>query len=113
MSGSQTLNENIADIGGLKASYKAYKDWEMKNGAEPRLPGFESFTPKQMFWIFFASFTCEKTHPELIKHLLITDEHSPLEFRVIGSILNTREFSEDFSCPAGSNMNPLEKCTLW
>ena len=39
LDGNLTLNENIADIEGLRMSYQAYKDSVMKLGPEPRLPG--------------------------------------------------------------------------
>ena len=33
--------------------------------------------------------------------------------RVIGAIVNSRDFSEAFQCKEGSAMNPEDKCELW
>ena len=33
--------------------------------------------------------------------------------KVIGSISNSKEFSEHFHCPPGSPMNPHHKCEVW
>lgn len=41
------------------------------------------------------------------------DEHSPAMFRVLGTMSNLKEFSEDFDCKVGSNMNPEKKCEVW
>ncbi|VDP79284.1 unnamed protein product [Schistosoma curassoni] len=48
-----TLGENIADNGGLKAAYKAFKKLEAKYSDKPILPGLK-FTPDQLFFIGFA-----------------------------------------------------------
>ncbi|KAG8506648.1 Endothelin-converting enzyme 1 [Galemys pyrenaicus] len=56
---------------------------------------------------------CSVRTPESSHEGLITDPHSPSRFRVIGSISNSREFSEHFHCPPGSPMNPQHKCEVW
>lgn len=56
---------------------------------------------------------CSVRTPESSHEGLITDPHSPSRFRVIGSISNSREFSEHFHCPLGSPMNPPNKCEVW
>ena len=66
-----------------------------------------------MFWISFANAYCGKISPEALRQFLVTDLHSPREFRVIGPLSNIPDFAKDFNCPTGSPMNPTEKCTVW
>ena len=113
MQGWSTQGENIADNGGMEAAYLAYESWEKRNGVEPRLPGLEAYSARQMFWISFGNVWCAKYRPEYLRDLILTDPHTPNEFRVIGSLSNLPEFSRDFGCPVGSGMNPAVKCKVW
>nr|XP_036855854.1 endothelin-converting enzyme 1 [Manis javanica] len=112
VNGRHTLGENIADNGGLKAAYRAYQNWVKKNGAEQTLPTL-GLTNNQLFFLGFAQVWCSVRTPESSHEGLITDPHSPSRFRVIGSISNSKEFSEHFQCPSGSPMNPPHKCEVW
>uniref|UniRef100_A0A6J0SS69 Endothelin-converting enzyme 1 n=2 Tax=Pogona vitticeps TaxID=103695 RepID=A0A6J0SS69_9SAUR len=112
INGRHTLGENIADNGGLKAAYRAYQNWVRKNGVERTLPAL-GLTNDQLFFIGFAQVWCSVRTPESSHEGLVTDSHSPSRFRVIGTVSNSREFSEHFQCPPGSPMNPLQKCEVW
>ncbi|KAL9887927.1 M13 family metallopeptidase neprilysin 2 isoform 1-T1 [Glossina fuscipes fuscipes] len=112
LNGINTQGENIADNGGLKESYWAYKNWVAQNGVEPRLPGLD-YTPEQMFWISAAQTWCAKIRKETLRMRITTGAHSPNEFRVLGTLSNTKDFSRDFQCPEGSPMNPVHKCHVW
>nr|XP_056705971.1 endothelin-converting enzyme 2 [Euleptes europaea] len=112
VNGKQTLGENIADNGGLKAAYNAYKAWLKKNGEEKRLPSVD-LTSHQLFFLGFAQVWCSVRTPESSHEGLVTDPHSPDKFRVIGTLSNSRDFVEHFGCPAGSLMNPGKPCEVW
>lgn len=60
------------------------------------------------FQVWCSAVTEETTNLQMEK-----DSHSPPRFRVIGSIANLNEFSQEFKCPATSAMNPSPKCDLW
>lgn len=63
MNGVDTQGENLADNGGLRMSFKAYKNFVNKFGPEfdPGLPGEMSrFTPDQLFFMSFASVSIQK-----------------------------------------------------
>ncbi|XP_030078217.1 endothelin-converting enzyme 1 isoform X2 [Microcaecilia unicolor] len=112
VNGKQTLGENIADNGGLKAAYRAYKNWVKKNGDEEVLPTLD-LSNHQLFFVGFAQVWCSVRTPESSHEGLITDPHSPSRYRVIGTVSNSREFSEHFQCPLGAPMNPEHKCEVW
>ena len=112
LNGINTQGENIADNGGIKEAYLAYKEWVRRNQPEQSLPGLP-YTPEQLFWISAANTWCSKYRPEAMKLRITTGYHSPGKFRVLGPLSNMNEFSKDFNCPLGSKMNPEKKCTVW
>ncbi|XP_063858887.1 neprilysin-1-like isoform X1 [Scylla paramamosain] len=114
VSGVQTLGENIADNGGIREAFHAYKMYVNRYGEEPRLPGLEEFSPDHIFYLSFANPWCEHKSPEMALQLLFLDAHSPGKFRVLGSLSNDDEFSKVWNCPAGSPMNSgKDRCLLW
>lgn len=113
LNGRNTQGENIADIGGMKIAKLAYNSWLYDHHEEPRLVGFEQFSPIQMFWISSAECWCTVMRPENLKIMVMLDPHSPVEYRVNNYVSNHETFGKDFNCPAGSNMNPIRKCKLW
>ena len=51
LNGKTTLSENIADNGGMKVAFQAYKSWIKKARKDSFvLPGLD-FTPDQLFFI--------------------------------------------------------------
>ncbi|NXX62665.1 NEP protein, partial [Scopus umbretta] len=112
LSGINTLGENIADNGGIRQAYKAYENFVKKHGKEKLLPGLE-MNHKQLFFLNFAQVWCGTYRPEYAVNSIKTDVHSPGKFRVIGSLQNSPEFSEAFSCTKTNYMDPPKKCRVW
>ncbi|XP_039232277.1 neprilysin-1 [Drosophila yakuba] len=119
---STAQKENIADNGGIRLAYAAYRKWfesQMTNSssvnqvlAKETLPNLR-YSANQLFFISFAQFWCNDVHPEVKTMQVLTDNHTPGKFRVIGTLSNLKEFSKEFNCPAESAMNPCEKCILY
>ncbi|RWS14267.1 membrane metallo-endopeptidase-like 1 isoform X3 [Dinothrombium tinctorium] len=112
INGINTQGENIADNGGLKEAYFAYKRYEQEFGKELHLPGL-NFNSDQLFFLSFANVWCRKVRPKALKMSLELGAHSPGNFRVIGTLSNSNEFAKAFKCPKGSRMNPNKKCVVW
>ncbi|XP_069771401.1 membrane metallo-endopeptidase-like 1 isoform X1 [Narcine bancroftii] len=112
VSGISTLGENIADNGGVRQAYKAYLKWVKLEGEEIKLPGL-NLTHKQLFFLNFAQVWCGLYRPEYASQAIKTDVHTPLKFRVIGSLQNFEAFAEAFQCSRGNVMHPVKKCRVW
>ncbi|KAL4217627.1 Membrane metallo-endopeptidase-like 1 [Mactra antiquata] len=113
VNGQGTLGENIADNGGLKQSFRAYRKWvESQGQEEPQLPGVD-LTHDQLFFLSFAQVWCDKEKPQSVISSINSDPHSPAQFRVIGTLQNSEDFAKTFQCPVGSVMNPAKKCSVW
>ncbi|XP_025093748.1 endothelin-converting enzyme 1-like [Pomacea canaliculata] len=110
--GDLTLDENIADNGGLRAARYAYMRWVEDHGEEPLLPSV-NLTQYQAFFISYAQMYCSKWSPIGLSLHLLTDPHSPGKARVNGVLANSKTFSWAFQCPVYSAMNAQTKCTVW
>ncbi|KAL6254536.1 hypothetical protein P5V15_014589 [Pogonomyrmex californicus] len=110
--GELTLDENIADNGGLREAIIAYERWKARHGQEPLLPGFTEFTHEQLFFLSFAHLWCESYTPTSLKWMM-EDSHCPGHVRLKAALKNSKEFNTVWNCPVGSNMNPSRKCHLW
>uniref|UniRef100_A0A1I7VWD2 Neprilysin n=1 Tax=Loa loa TaxID=7209 RepID=A0A1I7VWD2_LOALO len=114
VNGKLTLGENIADNGGIKQSFRAYKKYiEQIGHPEPRLPGMSNFTHDQIFFLSFAQVWCSHQTKEAQIKQVLTNEHSPAKYRVNGPLSNLPEFSKAFNCPLGSLLNPQKRCSVW
>lgn len=115
--GENTQGENIADNGGIKQSYNAYKKW-LEQQTDPEvlanelLPGLNA-TSTQLFFLNFAQVWCGAMRPEASRNKLKTAVHSPGKFRVIGTLSNSDEFAKEYNCLPGTPMNPIKKCKVW
>ncbi|XP_051839020.1 neprilysin [Antechinus flavipes] len=112
LNGISTLGENIADNGGLGQAYRAYQNFVKKNGKEKLLPGLD-LDHNQLFFLNFAQVWCGTYRPEYAINSIKTDVHSPGNYRIIGTLQNSPEFSEAFKCRKNEYMNPEKKCRVW
>ncbi|ORX79228.1 zincin, partial [Anaeromyces robustus] len=115
----KTLNENIADNGGLARAYESWKqslkeDPETVKKQNQKLPGLTKYTPDQLFFILYGYMWCMNVDdPSTIDYMLSIDVHSEGNVRVNGVITNSNYFAKAFNCPLNSKMNPEKKCVIW
>ncbi|KAH7935414.1 hypothetical protein HPB52_007436 [Rhipicephalus sanguineus] len=114
LNGKNTVGENIADNGGLRLSFEAYRNLlEVEYGSvDTRLVGMENVTGEQLFFISNGMAWCSLARPEYIKLLVQYDPHSPAQYRINVPMSNLEAFSETFNCPANSTMNRKDRCTF-
>ncbi|KAF7214142.1 phosphate-regulating neutral endopeptidase PHEX isoform X1 [Nothobranchius furzeri] len=114
--GKRTLAENIADNGGIREAFRAYRQWvdRSRGGVEePLLPGVE-LNNNQLFFLSYAHVRCNSYRPEAAREQIQSGAHSPPKYRVIGAMSNYEEFQKAFKCPASSVMNRGElSCRVW
>ncbi|CAI5455106.1 unnamed protein product [Caenorhabditis angaria] len=116
--GATTQGENIADLGGQQAAYRAYRQYiaTQRNGMEEdRLPGMEAYTPNQIFWITYGYSWCMKQSDSNLVHQLLTNPHAPAQCRTNQVMQDIPEFGQDFGCTKGSPMypEPAGRCKVW
>jgi putative endopeptidase len=110
--GADTLDENVADLSGVRFAYAA-----LARELGPRLtrPGGDGVTPAQRFFFAYAQKWCTAQTPDAAEDSLRHDHHGPPRFRVDGPLANLPEFAAAFSCRAGAKMVRPEpaRCRVW
>lgn len=91
---------------------QAYKKWVKEHGLDDDLPGLD-LNHDQLFFLNYAQIWCGSMRPEDALSKLRSSVHSPGVIRVLGPLSNSKEFSDAYSCPIGSPMNPSHKCSVW
>ena len=110
VNGRLTLGENIADLGGVKMAFHAYRSLR-KDAAKTYVA--DGFSEDQQFFIAVGQAWCAKDRPEEIQRRLTIDPHSPPKFRVYGALRNLPDFARAFQCAPGTPMNPAKPCAVW
>ncbi len=95
LNGKQTLGENIADVGGLKLSFLAYK-LATAGKAQPSVDGL---TADQRFFVAFAQGWRTNQREQSLRTQAYSDVHSPVRFRVVGPVNDLDSFYKAFGCP--------------
>ncbi|XP_076238295.1 neprilysin-11 [Calliopsis andreniformis] len=113
VNGINTQGENIADNGGIREAFRAYRRLKMRNSSQQALPGLAKYSQEQLFFLGFAQVWCGNYTNGALKSKLVQEVHAPNHFRVIGTLSNNADFAKAWNCPVGSPMNPPHKCILW
>jgi predicted metalloendopeptidase len=110
LDGKLTLGENLADLGGLKLAYSAYRASRSGKLEEAPVGGFSA---DQQFFLAHAQAWCAQIRPENARLRAATDPHSSARWRVNGPLSNLGEFATAFQCRAGAPMVRAERCDVW
>lgn len=109
--GAFTMGENIADHGGLRVSYTAFKHTDQGKGNE----AIDGFTPDQRFFLSYANVWAANITKEEILRRTKVDPHSLGVNRVNVAIRNLEPFFKAFDIQSGDKMwrNPADRVTIW
>jgi putative endopeptidase len=113
LNGKLTLGENIADFGGIKQAYRAFRQWASDSGVALDAPAMDGLTHAQLFFVAYGQIWCSKATPEIERVLALTDPHAHSRYRVNGPLSNLPEFWETFSCEEEQPMRPTNTCEVW
>jgi putative endopeptidase len=111
VNGELTLGENLADHGGVKISYYALKkQLEKTNQLDKILSGM---TANEIFFTSWAIVWRTNIRPEEADKRLMTDPHSPNEWRINATLANIPEFHETYNVKPGDNMYRKNPVQMW
>jgi predicted metalloendopeptidase len=110
LNGQLTLGENVADMGGVKLAFAAYRS---ARAAAVSVQLADGFTEDQQFFLALGQAFCAKVSDELARTRLQVDEHASARFRVLGALSSLPEFAETWHCPVGAAMRPAHACQVW
>jgi putative endopeptidase len=110
--GELTLGENLADLGGLEAAYAAYRRYVSRHGEPPVIDGF---TGDQRFFIAYAASWQGKAREGALRSQLLSDPHSPEQYRVNGIVRNFDPWYAAFNVKPGDKLylSPDQRVHVW
>ncbi|MGI4835711.1 MAG: M13 family metallopeptidase [Janthinobacterium lividum] len=111
VNGKLTMGENLADLGGITIAYNAFQKTQQAKGAK----AIDGFTPNQRFFLAYAQIWRANQRPEAVRQQVLTDPHSPGQFRTNGPLMNMPEFYQAFGCKDGDKMTRVttDRSRIW
>ena len=111
VNGKLTMGENIGDLGGLNAAYEAFKMTKQGQSNEK----IDGFTPDQRFFLSWAQVWRGNILPETAAQFILTDPHSPGEYRTIGAPVNMDAWYRAFNVQPGDKLykKPEDRIRIW
>lgn len=111
VNGKLTMGENIGDLGGLNVAYEAFKMTEQGKLSKK----IDGFTPDQRFFLGWAQVWRGNILPQTAAQLILTDNHSPSQFRAIGAPVNIDAWYKAFKVKPDNKLykKPEERIRIW
>jgi predicted metalloendopeptidase len=111
VNGRLTLGENIADLAGLTVTHAAYH--LSLNGTQA--PVLDGFTGDQRVFLGYAQVWRFKAREETLRQRVLSDPHSPPEFRINGTVRNVDAWYDAMGVVPGEKLYlaPENRVHLW
>ena len=114
INGRLTMGENIGDLGGLQMAHAAYQRHlnACCNGEAEIIDGL---TGDQRFFLGWAQVWRAKAREDEIRRRLLTDPHSPPEYRINGVVRNLDAWYDAFGVTEGDALYlaPEDRVRIW
>jgi putative endopeptidase len=111
VNGANTIGENIGDLGGLNMAHEAYL-LSLKGQPAPVIGGLSG---DQRFFLAWAQAWREKYRDGLLREIVLSDVHSPSNFRVNGPLPNIDAWYAAFNVQPGDKLYipPAQRVRIW
>jgi putative endopeptidase len=111
INGRLTLGENIGDLGGLSVSYQAYHR-SLRGASAPLL---DALTGDQRFFLSWAQVWRTLSREEQLRTQVMSNPHSPPQFRVNGVVRNVDAWYQAFDVRPCDRLYlpPEERVHIW
>ncbi len=111
VNGKLTMGENLADLGGVNLGLDAYRN-SLHGRPAPVLDGF---TGDQRVFLGWAQAWRGKLRDDAVRRQVVSDPHSPRQYRVNGPVRNVDAWYEAFGVQAGEKLylKPEERVRIW
>ena len=112
VNGALTMGENIGDLGGLEMAYAAYQRYQARHGPARVIGGL---TGDQRFFLAFAQAWRTNVREGALRQQVLTNPHSPAEFRVNGVVRNVDAWYRAFNVQPGDRLYlpPDQRVHIW
>ncbi|PXA87509.1 endothelin-converting protein [Nostoc sp. 3335mG] len=110
--GELTMGENVGDLGGLEMAWGAWRRYVAEHGD----PGVkDGYTADQRFLLSFAFHWQEKEREGALRSQLLSDPHSPGEYRTNGILRNFDPWYKAFDVKPGDKLYlpPDQRVHIW
>ncbi len=112
VNGQLTMGENIGDLGGVEMAYAAYRRYVAQHGEPPVIDGL---TGDQRFFLAFAQAWRSNIREGALRERVLTDPHSPPEWRTNGVVRNVDAWYRAFNVQPGDRLYlpPEQRVHIW
>ncbi|MBI1187894.1 MAG: hypothetical protein GC206_11305 [Alphaproteobacteria bacterium] len=112
VNGRLTLGENIGDVGGLQVAHKAY---ELSAPLSVRAQELEGLNGDQRFFLAWGQVWRQIIRDGRLRNQLLSDPHSPAEYRVNGVVRNLDAWYAAFDVQADDALYlaPDQRVQIW
>ncbi len=114
VNGQLTLGENIGDLTGLSVAYTAYRKF-VEDEYGGKAPVIDGLTGDQRFFLAWGQLWRQQLTDDYLRQILLSDPHSPGQYRVNGIVRNMEPWYEAFGITEENDLylKPEERVTIW